>query len=181
MVTHASESEPKKLSWLWMALAVLLAVAAVGALWWWKAANSEVTEACKPENIHLQVGRSQTAESTIFTRVVLTNKGKTTCTLKGYPIASMLDERGENRFTGDAQHNNSYAEELVTLSPRSKANTVLGFPEPTNYREGTCGDMKTLRIYLPNTEILPGVSSLSTELRQKVCPGFSVTALRSGE
>src|SRR5688572_6521689 len=138
MVMQAKTTKPKSLQWVWIVVAILFAATAMGALWWWKFAKPPVSGACKAGDMTLSIGSTQSADSTTFTRAVVTNKGNTTCTINGYPVASILDAKGENHSTSDAQQNDSYAATTIELAPREKAHAVLGFPDAENFDAGVC-------------------------------------------
>ena len=178
--TKPSSQQPKR-SAVWIVLAVMLAVVSVGALWWWKTTGTvPVGGTCQPVDLTLSLGEPQTADDTEFIHAVLTNKGNASCTLNGYPVVSLLDKNGENFSYGDAQNNDFYAAESVTLTPRGQAHAVVGLPKASTFRAGDCsGTMATLRVYLPG-EITPATQALSVPLERQTCPGFSVTAIRPG-
>lgn len=180
MKPHEQPASAKKSAVLWVVLAVVLAVVAIGVLWWWKNANPTPISTCQPQDIDLSTGQSQTADGTEFIHAVLTNSGKSSCTLNGYPVVSLLDKNAENFSIGDAQNNDFYPAETVTLAPRGQAHAVVGLPKSDVFRPGDCsGTMATLRLYLPG-EVTPAALPLMTNLERQACPGFSVTAIRPG-
>lgn len=175
------EPQPAKISWVWMVLAILLAVASVGALWMWQHRRPPVSGACNPGDVSLTLGRTDDKTGKTYVHAVLTNTSNRTCTLSGYPVVSALDNNGENRVTGDAQRDEQFKARTVIAGPGEQAHTVVAFPDTAGFSDGSClKDATTLRLYLPAEAILPGMQSLNTRSTRSVCPGFSVTAIRAG-
>ncbi|HVI69030.1 MAG TPA: DUF4232 domain-containing protein [Magnetospirillaceae bacterium] len=174
--------QPKsKFAWLWIVLAVILALAAVGALWWWKMTSQTSAATCLPKNLTLSLGETERITGTSYVHVVVTNKGKESCTLEGYPTVSALDSKGENYVTSVAQINPFYTSRVVTVAPKGQAYVAVGIPDADPFDAGVCSDASaTLRLYLPAEAITPISVPLTTDFAYKICPGFSVTVFMPG-
>lgn len=172
---------PAKLSWGWMICGILLAAIAIGSLWLWQHRRPPVSGACTAGDLSLTLGRTEDTTHITYVRAVVTNKGDRTCTLSGYPVVSALNSAGENRVVGDAQRNDEYKERTVIIGPGEKAYARVGFPHEDGFEPEAClTEATTLRFYVPTGAITPGMEALNTRSTRTVCPGFSVSVLRSG-
>lgn len=167
----------------WVLLWVMVAVATLLALWflWWWQSNRQVTGGmCGAGDLTLSTGRIEGTAGTQYVHVIVTNKGNRTCALNGYPTVSLLDASGNRLGTSDAQQNNSVGTTAIVLPPHDQAYVGLGLPDANNFDAGVCSDTShTLRLYLPGV-ITPATTALTTDMAQKVCPGYSVTAFQYG-
>jgi hypothetical protein len=175
------EPKPAKISWIWIVLALVLAAASVGALWLWQHRRPPVSGACSPGDVMLSIGRTEDKTVTTYVHAVLTNISKRTCTLNGYPVVSVLDAKGTNYATGDAQRDEQVKPQTIIVGPGEQAYTVVAFPKPTGFPAGAClTEATTLRLYLPADAIVPGMTPLTTQSTRSACPGLSATALQAG-
>lgn len=173
-----TEQPAHKLRWLWVVLAIMLAAVAVGTLWWWKA-NQKPAASCNPKDLSLSIGETEQTEATNYIHAVITNNGKTPCTVEGYPIVSALDSKGENTVVTAAQTNPYFTSRVVTLEPRGQAYAAVGIPKAENFIEGMCSNMTaTLTLYLPDDTLRS--APLTANFAHKICPGFSVTVFIAG-
>lgn len=165
-------------TWVWVLLALLIAAGALSFLWWWQNNRQVGNGNCTSQDLTPSIGQTNGTAGTQYIHVVVTNSGKRTCVLNGYPATSLLDANG-NRLLSDAQQNNSLPATAIVLSPHTQAYVVLGIPDANNFDSGACSDTShTLRLYLPGNIV--GMQPLSIDMAQKVCPGFSVTAFQPG-
>lgn len=170
-----------KWSWVWIVLAVLLAAVTVGSLWWWKTTSQSPVAACNVKDLSLSIGAIEQSTNIRYAHAVLTNNGKTSCTLSGYPTVSALDKDGANYVVSTAQTDPFYPETMVTLSPKGQAYAAVGLPDASRFEADECTpETVSLRLYLPAAAITATSVSLSTPFAQKVCPGFSVTTIQPG-
>ncbi len=182
MTAQDGTEQPKhKLAWLWIVLVVVLATVAISTLLWWKTANQKPAATCNAKDMSLTIGATEQTAAANYIHAVVTNNGKTACTIEGYPLVAALNSKGENFMTTAAQENPYFASRVVTLEPRGQAYTAIGVPKAENFTAGTCTDATaTLRLYLPSDAALPGSVPLTTDFAHKICPGFSVTVFIAG-
>lgn len=167
-------------AWLWVVLIAAVTLLALWFLWWWQGNRQITSGGCGANDLSLSIGRTEGTAGTQYVHVVVTNKGNRSCALNGYPTVSLLDASGNRLGGSDAQQNNSVAATAIVLSPHTQAYVGLGLPDADNFDSGICSDTShTLRLYLPGV-ITPATTALTTDMAQKVCPGYSVTAFQYG-
>lgn len=137
------------------------------------AAPKTVTETtCNADELSLSVAAgSDSGAGTITYNLTLTNTGKRTCILGGFPGVSLVNENG-NQIGSPAVRANNYTEKKLTLQPGTKVYAVASVENSTNFDAGQCKSGATkFRVYPPNdTGYLSVVSPVNTW-----CPGFMVS------
>jgi uncharacterized protein DUF4232 len=112
---------------------------------------------------------------TINQVAVLTNSGKRTCTLFGFPGVSLVNDNG-NQVGSPADRAKNYTEKTVTLKPTEKAKAVISFSDPGNFEAGKCKTGATkLRVYAPNDT---GYLSVASPMITAWCPGFATSPVQ---
>lgn len=107
--------------------------------------------------------------------VVLTNSGKRTCTLFGFPGVSLVNDNG-NQIGKPADRAKNYTEKTVTLAPTKQAKATLSFEDPSNFDAGECKTGATkLRVYPPNDT---GYLSVTSTMVAAWCPGFDISPVQ---
>lgn len=163
---------------MWLVVVLLILVVVGIGCWVWRHNhnwNWHKTSACAASDLQLSMGSSEGTAGTIYRHAVITNNGKSSCTLTGYPAAFLVDSHGLV-LGGGAASNPLYAPSTITLAAHGTAHTVLGFPEAGNFDPGVCSAAAaSLKLYLPGS-----TDFLQTALAEHSCPGFSVTAVQSG-
>jgi hypothetical protein len=107
--------------------------------------------------------------------VVLTNSGKRTCTLFGFPGVSLVNDNG-NQVGKPADRAKNYTEKTVTLAPTKQAKATLSFEDPSNFDAGECKTGATkLRVYPPNDT---GYLSVASTMVTAWCPGFDISPVQ---
>jgi len=107
--------------------------------------------------------------------LILTNTGKRTCTLFGYPGVSFVNDNG-NQIGNPADRETGQAEAKQTLAPGAKVKSTINVPDPGNFPDGSCKDGATkLRVYPPNDTGYLSVATTS----ETWCKGFSVTPVQA--
>jgi Protein of unknown function (DUF4232) len=158
-----------------LSLGVVLIVLILGGLFCWSWQMNWLIPACKTENLKLDPGQQSGAAGTIYQHMALTNTGKEKCTLAGYPMAFLFGSDGY-ALGNSAAARPQPAPVSVTLAPGETAHTVLGYPQAGNFSPGVCtAKSVNLRLYPPSA-----TSPLETPLEIAWCPGFSETAIESG-
>ena len=112
---------------------------------------------------------------TINQMIVLTNSGKRTCTLLGFPGVSLVNDNG-NQIGSPADRAKNYTEKTITLAPTKQAKATLSFEDPGNFDAGTCKTGATkLRVYPPNDT---GYLSITSTMVTAWCPGFAISPMQ---
>jgi hypothetical protein len=168
--TSKGESSNGLLIWV-----AIIAIALGGMLCYlWR--DHSMVASCTTENLKLTAGQQNGAAGTIYQHMALTNTGKKSCTMAGYPTAFLFGNDGYalgNSAAAQAQP----APAVITLAPGETAHTVLGYPQAGNFPPGQCTAAKStsLKLYPPSS-----ITPLTTSLEVAWCPGFSETAMQAG-
>jgi hypothetical protein len=161
------------LAWL-LLFATILAV--VLFFWSWQNHKYVAQTACSASNLSLSAGQQSGAAGTIYQNIVVTNKGKKTCTIAGYPTAFLYGSDGYVLGSAAAARPQPIPS-TITLGFNESAHTVLGYPQAGNFDPGICSETSTkLVVYVPGS-----VASLEVPLAVNWCPGFSSTAMQAGQ
>lgn len=164
---------------LWIFLVVIAIILTFWFLWWWQGNRQVSGGSCGAGDLSLRVGRTDGSAGTQYVHLVVTNKGNRTCALNGYPTVSLLDGEG-SQLGSNAQQNTSFAATAVVLPPHGQAYAALGVPDANNFATDVCSDTSiSLRLYVPGSDTLT-TAPLTVPMRQKVCPGFSVSVFQYG-
>ena len=107
--------------------------------------------------------------------LVLTNTGKRTCILGGFPGVSLVNDNG-NQIGMPAAHAKNYIEKKLTLAPSGKVKATVSIANSANFSDGQCkSGAAKLRVYPPNdTGYLSVISPI-----ESWCPGFEVSPVLS--
>lgn len=139
-----------------------------------KAPAKVVTDTtCNADELTVAVedGGDSSGAGTLAYNIVLTNSGKRTCTLFGFPGVSLVNDNG-NQIGSPAERGTNYVEERLTLQSGTKVKAVVSIANSTNFPDGQCKAGATkLRIYPPNDT---GYLSVATSIGSW-CPGFVVS------
>ncbi|HMI09407.1 MAG TPA: DUF4232 domain-containing protein [Candidatus Saccharimonadales bacterium] len=107
--------------------------------------------------------------------LVLTNSGKRTCTLVGFPGVSLVNDNG-NQIGSPADRSKNYTEKTLTLKPAETAKATVVYSEQGNFEPGTCKTGATkLRVYPPNDT---GYLSIASPMITAWCPGFETSPVQ---
>lgn len=129
---------------------------------------------CATADLTLSLGNVSGAAGTQHQSLALKNTSNRSCSLFGYPGASLLDANG-SILGQPAQRDAARAPRVLTLTPGQSAYFTLSFPNAGNFEPGKCtANASTLRIFPPDQ-----TQSLQVALQRPYCPGFSITALTS--
>lgn len=160
---------------------LLIAVVAVSAGWWYWARHHGSTPvvsvaACSTSHMQLSMGNTNGTAGTIYQDAILKNTGTSSCTLAGWPTVFLTD--ASNMVIGNgAAPTSAFPIATITLAPNATAHSAVGFPDPGNFSGGVCTAASAkLELYLPGV-----TSALTTPLSEQNCPGFSVSAIQSGD
>ena len=168
---NTSKASAQTMSWVWIALVVLLVIGLFS--WVWQ--KKHYAKVCMPQNIQLTAGQQSGAAGTIYQTMILKNTSDKKCTIGGYPTAFLYGTEGYALGSAAAARPQP-APTTITLEPNESANTVLGYPQAGNFNPGVCSAKSTaLKLYLPSA-----VTPLQVPLEVAWCPGFSSTAVAAG-
>ncbi|HJP80909.1 MAG TPA: DUF4232 domain-containing protein [Candidatus Saccharimonadales bacterium] len=118
---------------------------------------------------------SDSGAGTLAYNIILTNSGKRTCTLYGFPGVSLVNDNG-NLIGSPAERATNYTKATQSLAPGAKVKSVLSIANEANFSGGECKAGATrLRVYPPNDT---GYISVATSI-SSWCPGFVVSPVLS--
>jgi hypothetical protein len=107
--------------------------------------------------------------------LVLTNSGKRTCTLAGFPGVSLVNDNG-NQIGSPTDRAKNYTEKTLALKPGAQAKATVSYANPANFQAGTCKTGATkLRVYPPNDT---GYLSVASPTITAWCPGFETSPVQ---
>ena len=130
---------------------------------------------CNADELTLTTEAAGGAAGTLSYNVILTNGGKRTCTLGGFPGVSLVNDNG-NQVGSPAERATNYEEKKLTLAPGVKAMAVVSISNSSNFPDGQCKTGATkLRVYPPNDT---GYLSVATTINAW-CPGFMTSPVLS--
>lgn len=131
---------------------------------------------CNADELTLSVTNGDGGGAGTLNQVlVLTNAGKRTCTLVGFPGVSLVNDNG-NQIGSPAERSKSYAEKSLSLKPAATAKATISYSEQGNFPAGTCKTGATkLRVYPPNDT---GYLSVASPMITAWCPGFETSPVQ---
>ena len=107
---------------------------------------------CATSGLRLTLGVSQGYAGGVYQTIVFTNTSGATCTLYGYPGASLVSAPPYTQIGLAAKRGGTTPVKLITLAPGAAANALLQIVDALNFPTATCGPAKAayLRVYPPN-------------------------------
>jgi len=133
--------------------------------------KTSVSTSCNADELSLVSNVDGGAAGTIAYNLVLTNTGKRTCTMYGFPGVSLVNDNG-NQIGSPADRATGYSEPTLTLAPGAQVKAMAFMPQEGNFDPGTCHDGATkVRVYPPNDT---GYLSATTQMTAW-CPGFRIS------
>lgn len=136
------------------------------------------TTACQSSDLSLQlVNNGGGTAGTYYYDLGITNDGKATCTVSGYPTVSQLGSDGS--ILGKAEHTTLAPSATITLATGQTAYAALGFPVAANFATGVCAAASSLSVTLSGAGTALSLSTADQPNAAYYCPGFSVSALSS--
>ena len=129
------------------------------------------TPMCTTAQLSARLGGGDAGAGNLYRYLVLTNRGRTTCHLTGFPGVSLLDAHGRQIGPAATREHNSYAP--VVLRPGASASDTIH----TINHQGTCLPTSAkLRVYPPGNRAALVFPGLVTNCHHQ----FSVTPLAPG-
>ncbi len=114
-------------------------------------ATPAVVQACRADQIALRLGAGEGAAGTIYYALVFTNRGTTSCSLRGYPGVSSVSGPAGRQIGAAADRSPAHVVTVV-LRPGAAASAAYGQAEALNYPRARCHPVSArgLRVYAPN-------------------------------
>lgn len=127
---------------------------------------------CNADELTLSTAASSdSGAGTLAYDLVLTNVGKRTCTLGGFPGVSLVNDNG-NQIGLPAERTANAVEKKLTLAPNAKVKAVVSVSNSSNFSDGQCKEGATkFRVYPPNDV---GYLSVAATV-DSWCPGFMIS------
>jgi cytoskeletal protein RodZ len=131
---------------------------------------------CNADELSLAASASaDSGAGTLAYDLVLTNVGKRTCILGGFPGVSLVNDNG-NQVGTPAGRAKNYTEKKLTLTPNTKVKAVVSVSNSANFTDGQCKSGATkFRVYPPNDT---GYLSMASTV-DSWCPGFEISPVLS--
>jgi hypothetical protein len=107
--------------------------------------------ACRADQIGVRLGAAEGAAGTTYVAIVFRNRGRTSCSLRGYPGASSVAAPA-GRKIGSAARRSPARVTTVVLRPGGVASAAYGQAQALNYPRARCHPVtaRGLLVYAPN-------------------------------
>lgn len=130
---------------------------------------------CETGNLSLAINPAGAAAGTHFISIALTNTGKESCLVSGYPGVSLIDAGG-NQVGEPAERSQAIPAEDITLKSGESAHALVGLPNYQNFPAGKCAGPATgIKVFPPEE-----TDARTEALDDYACPGFSVRVFEPG-
>ena len=109
------------------------------------------TVSCLSKNLSFSIGRADGAAGSVYEPLRMTNKGRSSCTLYGYPGVSFVTGGSGNQVGAAASRNTQHSAATVTLAPGATAESIVQVVNHMNYAPSQCKaeDVSGFRVYPP--------------------------------
>jgi hypothetical protein len=106
---------------------------------------------CRTSQLSVRLGNGGVAAGTTYRPIVFTNRGRSTCALRGYPGVAFVDPATGRQMGSAASHNPQQPGTTTLIAPASSASALLGIANYGNYPSKLClsHPVSGLRIYPP--------------------------------
>ncbi|HEY5360092.1 MAG TPA: DUF4232 domain-containing protein [Streptosporangiaceae bacterium] len=137
--------------------------------------------ACPTRSLQVKLGVSQGTAGSVYTTIDFVNISSVTCSLYGYPGASLAGGQPVTQIGLAAVEDHTSARELITLAPHAVANALLKITDAGNYPPSTCGPVAAhyLQVYPPN-QTTPTYVASTTQACKKPVPLLTIAPVRPG-
>ncbi|WP_281166928.1 DUF4232 domain-containing protein [Aestuariimicrobium kwangyangense] len=109
--------------------------------------SSALVATCAPSSTSLAVTVDGAGMGHVYHRLVVTNRGTSSCLLAGYPGVSMVEGKGQQ--IGAAADRTPASWSAITLRPGRSSVAWLDVTQAANYPTCTLVQAAGLRVYLP--------------------------------
>jgi len=131
---------------------------------------------CLTVDLKLSLGQPNNAAGHSYIDLIMTNQTTHECTISGIPTVTLTDSQNHPLGAAASSVGVTAPYAVITLQPNQTAHAIAGFPNAGNYPAGTCSMASTfINVVPPNN-----TTQLQANLAEQNCPGFSITAVSTG-
>lgn len=137
---------------------------------------------CVSSRLGASLGQSEGTAGHTYVALLLTNRGRVTCILRGYPGVSFTAGTDVHQVGAAAQHDNRFRAAPVTLVPSATVHATVRVTDYSVYDPSACRPTRAtgFRVYPPGS-----TGSLLIRAPQTVCSnpaikGLQVSVVRTG-
>jgi Protein of unknown function (DUF4232) len=136
--------------------------------------------ACATSSVHVTQGTPQGYAGGVYQAIIFTNAGGASCTLYGYPGASLVSA-SHAQIGLAASRSSVTAVKLITLAPGATASAQLQIVDALNFPASTCNPVKAayLRMYPPN-QTVPVYLANASQTCSKPVQTLRISAVSAG-
>jgi hypothetical protein len=137
---------------------------------------------CVSSGLRASLGQSGVAAGTSYVALLLTNRGRVTCILDGYPGVSFVAGIDARQIGAPAQRDRRVGAAPVTLVPGTTVHVTLEVASYVNYDQQACQPARATgyRIFPPGSTGSLLISAPQTVCSKPGLQGFQTTAVRTG-
>ena len=137
--------------------------------------------ACPTSSLRVKLGVAQGYAGGVYQVIDFTNASGASCTLYGYPGASLVSAPPYAQIGLAATRASTAPVKLITLAPGATANAQLQIVDALNFPTGTCSPVKAayLRVYPPNQRVSVYLPN-TPETCSKPVQTLSISAVQAG-
>jgi hypothetical protein len=139
----------------------------------WSNAKGSATPACATSALKVSLGPANATAGTTFYPLKFVNKGKTSCTLTGYPGVSAVTSSGKQ--IGNPASRSGGKFKTVTVAPGKQQSASVGIVDTGNFSATSCKPVTAAGL-----KIIPPNQSQSVTLKKKfsTCSSTTTTSLQ---
>lgn len=139
----------------------------------WSNAKGSATPACATSALKVSLGPANATAGTTFYPLKFVNKGKTSCTLTGYPGVSAVTSAGKQ--IGNPASRSGGKFRTVTVAPGKQQSASVGIVDTGNFSATNCKPVTAAGL-----KIIPPNQSQSVTLKKKflTCSSTTTTSLQ---
>jgi hypothetical protein len=141
----------------------------------WSRAKAAPVTRCATSALKVSLGPANGTAGTTFYPLNLVNKGKTTCTLNGYPGVSAVTSSGKQIGSSATRDNSKF--QTVTLAPGKQGSASIGIVDTGNFSAASCKPVTAagLKIFPPNQS-----KSVTLKKSFSTCSSTGTSSLQVG-
>jgi hypothetical protein len=113
---------------------------------------AQVAAPCTASQLGVRLGEHNGAAGTEYVAIVFTNRGSTSCSLRGYPGLSSVGSQGRQIGSPATRERGGRPIATVVLRPGGVASAAYGQADALNFPRSVCHPVTALglRVYPPN-------------------------------
>jgi Domain of unknown function (DUF4232) len=137
---------------------------------------------CVSSWLRARLGQSGVAAGTSYVALLLTNRGRVTCILDGYPGVSFVAGIDARQIGAPAQRDRRVSAAPITLVPGTTVHVTVEVANYLNYDQQACQPARATgyRIFPPGSTGSLLISAPQTVCSKPGLQGFQTTAVRTG-